>query len=438
MGLEGPSVLVDNAPVAEPTPAFDTGAVLGGLASMTAVAVPGKADKRRASAPPPERSKVQRELRHVALVHLCMHGLDELAMDLGAGALAQARDGARKILEGIAWKRGARWSWDEDERTARAVVGLTADPSGAPFEAAALALDVHDALADLSTDLPIGLSAAVGIVRAVASGERDEGGHLLRHQVQGSAASLGDALAAASPPGRTWVAGGLYRLVRREFQWGDAPTLELGGPASEGEQPLPKNMRVYALVRALTREERHAELAIAAGELVGRDVERADLQAAYHRAVVGPEVVSRLIVGEMGIGKTALVASFLRDLPPDARAVRLECAPSHAELPYAAIGELVRDACALDPAPSRSPRRPRPSPASSVRSPKAPPRPARSSASPRSPPVGRPRAAAKRTRASAARCSSRACGGCSRRWPREARSSSSSRACSGPTSRASS
>ncbi|MBL8716105.1 MAG: protein kinase [Myxococcales bacterium] len=350
VGLEGPSVLVDNPPAAEPTPAFDTGAVLGGLASMTAVAVPGKADKRRASAPPPERNKVQRELRHVALVHLCMHGLDELAMDLGAGALAQARDGARKILEGIAWKRGARWSWDEDERTARAVVGLTADPSGAPFEAAALALDVHDALADLSTDLPIGLSAAVGIVRAVASGERDEGGHLLRHQVQGSAASLGDALAAASPPGRTWVAGGLYRLVRREFQWGDAPTLELGGPASEGEQPLPKNMRVYALVRALTREERHAELAIAAGELVGRDVERADLQAAYHRAVVGPEVVSRLIVGEMGIGKTALVASFLRDLPPDARAVRLECAPSHAELPYAAIGELVRDACALDPA----------------------------------------------------------------------------------------
>jgi tetratricopeptide (TPR) repeat protein len=124
--------------------------------------------------------------------------------------------------------------------------------------------------------------------------------------------------------------------------------VELSGKQHEGEQPLPKNVRAYALVRALTREERHAELAIAAGELVGRDVERADLQAAYHRAVAGPEVVSRLIVGEMGIGKTALVASFLRDLPPDARAVRLECPPSHAEVPYAAMGELVRDACAMD------------------------------------------------------------------------------------------
>ena len=320
--------------------------------SLTAVAVPSGAKKERRTLPPEvikPAGRVQKELRHVALVHLTMQGFDELAMDLGAGALANAREATRKVLEGIAFKRGARWTWDEDERVARAVVGLTANPSGAPFEAAALALDAHDALADLSTDLPVVLAGSIGIVRAVAAGDRDEQGHLLRHSIQGNADQLADSLAADAPPGRTWVAGGLYRLIRRDFQWGDAPTLELSTePKNEGDQPLPKNIRAYALVRALTREERHAELAIAAGELVGRDVERADLQAAYHRAVAGPEVVSRLIVGEMGIGKTALVASFLRDLPPDARALRLECPPSHAEVPYAAIGELVRDACGLD------------------------------------------------------------------------------------------
>ena len=42
-------------------------------------------------------------------------------MDLGAGALANARESARKVLDGIAFKRGARWSWDDDERMARAV-----------------------------------------------------------------------------------------------------------------------------------------------------------------------------------------------------------------------------------------------------------------------------------------------------------------------------
>jgi serine/threonine protein kinase/tetratricopeptide (TPR) repeat protein len=337
--------------------ALDGDAAIG---PQTAIAVPGGARRDRRTNPPDARRpapKVQREVRHVALIHIRLHGLDELAMDLGAGALATAMDGARKVLDGIAFKHGARWTWDEQARIARGVVGLTANPSGAPFEAAALALDVHDALADLSTDLPVVLAASVGIVRAIASGERDEAAHLLRHSIQGAGPSLADALCDAAPAGRTWVAGGLYRLVRREFQWGDAPTVELEGPDPGAEsrptpQPDavggPRTLRAYSLVRALTREERHAELAIAAGELVGRDVERADLQAAYHRAVASPEVVSRLIVGEMGIGKTALIASFLRELPPDARALRLECAPSHAEVPYAAIGELVRDACALD------------------------------------------------------------------------------------------
>ncbi len=355
-----PSVasIASSGSVAPPSRLETGGITSDGAAPLTAVAVPAGSKARRSSPPDAAKpqgkgqGKVQRELRHVALVHLVMHGFDELAMDLGAGALATARESARKVLDGIAFKRGARWTWDDDERVARAVVGLTANPSGAPFEAAALALDAHDALADLSTDLPVVLAASIGIVRAVAAGDRDEAGHLLHHAVQGSAPALCDALSEDAPAGRTWVAGGLYRLVRRDFQWGDAPTLELDARSphdgSAAEQPLPKTLRAYALVRALTREERHAELAIAAGELVGRDVERADLGAAYHRAVASPEVVSRLIVGEMGIGKTALVASFLRELPPDARALRLECAPSHAEVPFAAIGELVRDACALD------------------------------------------------------------------------------------------
>jgi serine/threonine protein kinase/tetratricopeptide (TPR) repeat protein len=320
--------------------------------SLTAVAVPGPAKReptRGTDAAVAHDKKIQRELRHVALVHLRVHGFDELAIDLGAGALANARERVKSVLDGIAFKREARWTWDEDAPdVARAVVGLTANPSGAPAAAAALALDAHDALFGLSSDLPVALAASIGIVRAVAAGDRDEAGHLLRHAVSSPAPELADVLSEEAPPGKTLVAGGLYRLVRREFQWGDAPTLELP-PASTGPKSnLPKSIRVYALVRALTREERLAELALAPGELVGREIERGDLQAAYHRAVAGPEVVSRLIVGEMGIGKTALVATFLRDLPPDARALRLESAPSHAEVPFAALAELIRDACALD------------------------------------------------------------------------------------------
>ena len=59
--------------------------------------------------------------------------------------------------------------------------------------------------------------------------------------------------------------------------------------------------------------------------LIGRDAELADMHAAYHNAVTpGPSgglgcVTARVIYGEMGIGKTALVQAFLSELPPDAR-----------------------------------------------------------------------------------------------------------------------
>jgi tetratricopeptide (TPR) repeat protein len=148
------------------------------------------------------------------------------------------------------------------------------------------------------------------------------------------------------PPGATWVAGGLYRLLRREFRWGDAPTIELGSR----DQKVPTSMRIYALQRALTREERVAELALAPHDLVGREAEKADLHAAYHRAVSGPgELVSRVVIGEMGIGKTALVATFLSELPPDAAVLRAECSPARSQLPFGIVSEFVREAVGIAP-----------------------------------------------------------------------------------------
>jgi tetratricopeptide (TPR) repeat protein len=135
-------------------------------------------------------------------------------------------------------------------------------------------------------------------------------------------------------------------MVRRDFRWGDAPTVEI--PAQPGRS-LPPTMRVYSLDRPLSSEERLAEQALAPSDLVGRDPEKADLNAAYHRAVTREEgarglLVSRAVIGEMGIGKTALVAAFLSELPPEARVLRLEASQVRIELPFGAIGALVREA----------------------------------------------------------------------------------------------
>jgi tetratricopeptide (TPR) repeat protein len=247
------------------------------------------------------------------------------------------------MLSDIAYKHGARWIWQSDIE-ATAIVGLGANPSRAAADACWLALDTHEAIAGIKDDLALDLGASIAIVRGIAAGSRDGDGHLVRFSLHDPATFLADTLARATPRSRTWVAGGVYRIVRREFGWGDAPSLAVKPPPGT---LLPGTMRVYALERSLSREERSLGSASAPSDLVGRDIEKAELHAAYHRAVSGRggegEAMFRAVIGEQGIGKTVLVATFATELPPNARLVRVECSPVRAELPLYAVTELVRD-----------------------------------------------------------------------------------------------
>jgi serine/threonine protein kinase/tetratricopeptide (TPR) repeat protein len=299
----------------------------------------------RSSLPPnsalPSVLEGPREVRHVALVTLRLAGVGD------AGA-SRAFEQLRAMLDDLAFKRGMHWAWTEDlasgATTARAIAGLTANPARAASEAAHLALDVHETIAEFREDLPVTVGASIGIVRGIASGTRDVQGHLVRYVLHEPATYLADLLVRATPPGRTWIAGGIYRLVRRDFRWGDAPNLQVDpGRAID----TPSSMRVYALGRSLSRDERLAE-EHGSSDLVGRDAEKADLNASFHAAVSGGngtgQLVCRAVVGEMGIGKTALVGAFLAELPPHARIIEVECTPVNIEVPFGGLAELVRSA----------------------------------------------------------------------------------------------
>jgi eukaryotic-like serine/threonine-protein kinase len=283
-----------------------------------------------------------REVRHVAVVTLKLHGMDPKG-DRDRIVAARSIDRLRTMLSDIAYKHGARWLWQSDLE-ARAIVGLGGNPARAAADAAWLALDTHEAIAGIKEDLALELGASLGIVRGIAAGSRDRDGHLVRFKLHDPATFLADTLANETPLNRTWVAGGVYRIVRREFGWGDAPTLAVKPPPGI---ELPSTMRIYALERSLSREEKNLGAASAPSDLVGREIEKAELHAAYHRAVSGRggggEVTFRAVVGELGIGKTALVATFVTELPPNARLVRVECSPVRAELPLCAVSELIRD-----------------------------------------------------------------------------------------------
>ncbi len=373
-----------------------------------------------------QRGTPRREVRHVAVVTLRLKGVEDL--EGAQGSLQGKLRGAsiRAILDEIAYKRHAVWSWDGGPPSAqmgrppmgvsaRAIVGLLDNPSRAAADAAWLAVDAHEALAGASEDFPVQLHASIGIVRGIATGERDGQGHLVHHTLQEPANFLAEQVGQRTPFGKTWVAGGVFRLVRRDFRWGDAPAVTLLGQTADD---APRQMRLYALLRPLTREEQQDELSLAPNDLVGRDAEKADLSAAFHRAAnpghdgearpqgfdvgsaampmpalpasdapsgpllsstppsggpdwTGPspprmprisartsspptssrmppdvsvrgELIARAVVGEMGIGKTALVKAFTVELPAEVRVVEVECSPVQSELPLATVSDLLR------------------------------------------------------------------------------------------------
>ena len=298
--------------------------------------------------PMSRRGTEAREVRHVAIVTLRLvpdqtgHGLDETEKR----ALGRALERSRSMLGDMAYKRGMRWVWSGDFE-ARAIAGLGAKPAKAASDAAWLAVETHEAIQGIKDDLPSPIGASLSIVRGIASGTRDPEGNLVRYVLHDPVTYLADVLARATPVDTTWVAGGVYRQVRRGFRWRDAPTLELHRPDASPAPVanLPPNMRIYTLERSLSREEKAQEQAAAQNDLIGRDAEKSELHTAYHNAVSGRgAVTSRAVIGELGIGKTALVATFFAELPPNARLVRTECSPVRIEVPYSTVADLVRDA----------------------------------------------------------------------------------------------
>lgn len=291
----------------------------------------------------------RREVRHVAVLSLRLKGLQEAVVP------RRTLDRFKNMLDDLAFKRGVRWAWVSEADApnapvamASAIAGVGANPSRAASDAAQLALDVHEAVSGFKEDLPSAIAASIGIVRAIATGIRDAQGHLVQYVLHEPAAHLADVLCETAPSGHTWVAGGVYRLIRRDFRWGDVPNLELQRTLADPHGiELPGAMRVYSLERSLSRDER-LDLQGGATDLVGRDAEKAELHAAFHEAVssrgASGRIVCRAVVGEMGIGKTALVATFLAELPPIARLLHVECTPITLEVPYAAVAEIVRQA----------------------------------------------------------------------------------------------
>ena len=162
-GSEPPPVLSDGSadqartqaavPLARSLP----GSRSGGVADS--VPPPGP----NAAAEPAPAAEGPREVRHVAVLMLHLHGLVELSLP------RRMVDQLQRILGNLAFKRGMRWIWQGDAK-AHAVSGVATNSSRAAVDAAQLALDVHETISGIKEDLPAPVAASIGIVRGIATG----------------------------------------------------------------------------------------------------------------------------------------------------------------------------------------------------------------------------------------------------------------------------
>jgi eukaryotic-like serine/threonine-protein kinase len=199
-------------------------------------------------------------------------------------------------------------------------------------------------LEGLSADLVAPLEASFGISRGVLRTSRDPRGRLLDYEPADDVLEVAEALADAAQPSEVLTSGEVFRLVRRVYGFEEAArSVPIVTSGSEG----PREVRAHPLRGARTRRELAAEARVVA-HLVGREREQDKLRAAYLRAVRTRRTVFVAVTGELGVGKTALVAAALRGLDPSPQVLRTEGAFGTMDVPFAATAELVRDACRIE------------------------------------------------------------------------------------------
>ena len=176
----------------------------------------------------------------------------------------------------------------------------------------------------MKDDLPTPVGAAIGIVRGIASGVARSAGAPRAVPLCTTPRATSPTCSAAR---RRWAARGSPAASTASCGASSAGATRrrcARGARGLDVPPTMRDLRARAepVARGAARRRRQRR----ASDLVGRDAEKADLHAAYH---AGGErqrrqrdvVTAARVVGEMGIGKTALVATFLGRAPAE-RAAR--------------------------------------------------------------------------------------------------------------------
>jgi serine/threonine protein kinase/tetratricopeptide (TPR) repeat protein len=226
------------------------------------------------------------------------------------------------MLEGIAFKAEAV-TQRVSEGGFTMIVGLPLSRETDGERAMALALDIIEATEGMNRNLEAPLSVTLGIYRGSCTVNRTEGRLEFEHELDAAVEERAHRLAREAQPGEILVGGGAYRLARQAFAFEEVDALEVQDV--EGVTRVAGGrLRVHSLVGPKAREERAADARAARGRLQGRDVEVRALRDAYARTALQGRGQAVAVVGEAGVGKTAVVDDFLGGQAAEAMILRAE------------------------------------------------------------------------------------------------------------------
>ncbi|MFO0686050.1 MAG: protein kinase [Sandaracinus sp.] len=298
--------------------------------------------------PSPGQREV-RERRGVVVIGGYLRGESDPANVTGSGAYSvdtgreDPTEQAGRVLSDIAYKYDAVLEWPAatgPRREFRILVGLGRTTVDDPLHACRLALDVLEALSGLSADAMVPLHASLGLSRGAVTIVRGGPGRL-RHEPSDEVYDVASHLARAAGMDEVLASGEVFRLARRVF-----------GFADDRREITVKDgttLRAHRLVGARTRDERADEQRSVTTQvgLFGRAHELEAIAGLFAEIQGARQSGQLLLVGELGVGKTALVSAALLRLPESTTILRVDCAFGASDVPNAAVADLVREAAGI-------------------------------------------------------------------------------------------
>lgn len=278
--------------------------------------------EKLAAAPPAEQRKA------VTILFADVSGFTAMSERLDAEEVRDRMNALWARLDACVTSRGGRI----DKHIGDAVMALFGADAGReddPERAVRAALAMQEELGAFSADLKMRIGLNTGPVLLGGVGSNSE------FTAMGDAVNLASRLEHAAPVGGILVSHDLYRHVRGVFHVEAQAPLTVKGKV----QPVQTYLVRGAKPRAFQSATRGLDIET---RMVGRDAELARLEAHWDAVAGGGGSRVVTVTGEAGVGKSRLLAEFIKRL--EARSAHLlkgRASPDTAERPYGLLRDVV-------------------------------------------------------------------------------------------------